>query len=78
MILFNDRFEFNFENDKLVLDFNSIEAVTLVGKKKMNIYTSDKTYQIFADVKLNLLKYMHMFYVINNRKGGSENEFLGL
>lgn len=78
MILYNDRFEFIFENDKLVLDFNSIEGITLVGKKKMNIYVNDKTYQIFADLKLNLLKYMHMYYVIKNRKDGINHEFLGL
>lgn len=78
MIFYNDRFEFVFENETLTLDFNSIDAITLVGKKKMNIYVNEKTYQIFADLKLNLLKYMHMYYVIKNRKDGSNNEFLGL
>ena len=78
MVLYNDRFEFVFENNKIILNFDSIDAVTLVGKKKMNIYTKENTYQVFYGLKLNLLKYMHMFYLIKNRKDGVNNEFLGL
>lgn len=76
--MYNDRFEFVFENNTIVLNFNDIEAVTLVGKKKMNIYTKDNTYQLFEGLKLNLLKYMHMYYVIYNRLNPDNNGYLGL
>ena len=78
MNIYNDRIDFVFENHNLSFDFNSIDGITLVGKKKMNIYVRDTTYQVFADLKLNLLKYMHLFYIIKNKNGGNDNEFLGL
>ena len=55
-----------------------IEAVTLLGKKKMNIYYNNETYQVFGDKKLNLLKYMHLHYIIKNKGKDDEYEFLGL
>lgn len=74
MKIYNDRFTFD-GYDKEFL-FDDIIAVTLVGKKKMNIYVDDTTYQIFNNPKTNLLKYMHLFYVIKNI--GGNYEFLGL
>lgn len=74
--MYNDRFEFDYNEENVVIDFKDISGITLVGKKKMNIYTNDKTYQVFKSSKTNLLKYMHMYYVITNEE---ENyEFLGL
>ena len=63
---------------KKVFEFDNIEAVTLLGKKKMNIYYNNETYQVFGDKKLNLLKYMHLHYIIKNKGKEDDYEFLGL
>lgn len=76
--LYGDYFLFNLENAKVRLNFDDIAAVTLVGKKKMNLYSNGKTYQIVNDERTNLLKYMHAYYIIKNRKVGKNNEFIGI
>ena len=62
----------------MIFNFDDIEAVTLLGKKKMNIYHKGITYQVFGDKKLNLLKYVHLFYIIKNKQGGNSDGFIGL
>ena len=52
--------------------------MTLLGKKKMNIYYQDKVLQLFKDERTNLIKYMHTFYIIKNRKDGIEDGFIGI
>ena len=64
--------------EEILFNFDYIYAITLVGKKKMNIYYKDKVYQLFYDDRLNLIKYMHLFYIIKNRKEGIENGFIGI
>ena len=76
MKMYNDHFEFTGKNENRNIYFNEITAITLVGKKKMNIYVGDTTYQVLNTPKTNLLKYMHLFYVIKNI--GGNYEFLGL
>lgn len=76
--IYNDRFVFELDNGIIQLNFDEIEGVTLLGKKKMNIYINNKTYQVFRKETINLLKYMNLFYLLKNRKQGVDNEFLGL
>ena len=76
MKIFNNRFSFETNEGLKEFLFEEITAVTLVGKKKMNIYVGDETYQVFNTPKTNLLKYMHLFYIIKNV--GGNYEFLGL
>lgn len=76
--IYSDKFIFELESGTIKLNFDEIEGVTLLGKKKMNIYCNNKTYQIFRKKVINLLKYMHLFYLLKNRRQGVDNEFLGL
>lgn len=76
--LFNNCFKFVLENQEMVLSYDDIYAVTLLGRKKMNIYFQDKVYQLYKDKKTNLLKYMHTYYIIKNKKEGISNGFLGI
>ena len=39
----------------------------------MNIYCKDSTYQVVNNGKTNFLKYMHLYYILENRKEGNEN-----
>ena len=50
----------------------------LIKRLEMNIYYQDKVYQIFKNERTNLLKYMHTFYIIKNRKVGDNNGFIGI
>ncbi|MBO5711791.1 MAG: 1-acyl-sn-glycerol-3-phosphate acyltransferase [Acholeplasmatales bacterium] len=76
--LYNDCFVFDLDTEKIVLDFDNIEAVTCLGKKKLNIYHNGKTYQIFKEVNKNLIKYMHAYYIIKNKKAGANDDFIGI
>lgn len=76
MILYNDSFKFPLDKEELTLSFDDISAVTLLGRMKMNIYYKDKVYQVYNDRRTNLIKYMHVFYIIKNKKRGIENGFI--
>lgn len=78
MKMYGSYFEFENQDKKIKINFDEVEAITMVGKKKMNIYVGDKTYQVFKTSKTNLLKYLHMFYVIKNKKMGGNYAFLGI
>ena len=78
MELYNDHFKFVLSKEELIIKFEEIEGITLVGKKKMNIYANDKTFQVLYDDKINFLKYMHTYYIIKNKKVGNENGFIGI
>ena len=71
-------FSKNGETTGFIFEFDKIEAITLVGKKKMNFYYDNKTYQVFKNKRINLLKYMHMFYVLKNKKEGISDGFIGI
>ena len=76
--MFNNRFEFISDEELITFNFDDISAMTLVGKKKINIYIGNITYQLFKSSKTNLLKYLHTYYVIKNKNTGGNYEFLGL
>ncbi len=76
--LYKDYFEFNLNNSIIKMDFNDIKAITLLGRNKMNIYYHDKVYQIYKHRKTNLIKYMHLFYILNNKKRGINDGFIGI
>ena len=78
MSLYKNRFVFNLKDKELVFSFSKIDGITLLGKKKMNIYYEGKTYQVYKDRKTNLLKYMHMYYILKNKEEGVEDGFIGI
>lgn len=78
MTLYKDRLVFEMKKNKLELCFDEIDGMTLVGKKKLNIYVGNTTYQVFKDKKINTLKYMHLFYILKARRAGKECDFIGI
>lgn len=65
--------------ETLVLPFDEISAVSVLGRNKINIYHGDKLYQIKSDVHFNALKYVNIYYRYKNTLGGEKDEqFLGL
>ena len=79
VLIYNDRYEIVTSKETIVLDFDNISVVTILGRNKVNIYYQDKLYQIKGDVRMNAFKYMHIYYHKKNvEKGVIENEFLGI
>lgn len=65
--------------DNLVFDFDETDAVTMLGKNKVNIYYKDKVYQLKGNERFNGLKYVNVFNRYKNiREGNEDVKFLGL
>jgi ribosomal protein L37AE/L43A len=70
--------------DRLELDgqsypFDSLSAVVVLGKNKLNLYTGDRLLQVQGDKRFNALKYVHFYHRYQNIKTGDQNgKFLGL
>lgn len=75
--------------DKLVLTppkgeaqvyaFDDINAITILGKNKLNVYYEKHVYQLKGDKRFNALKYVNIFHRYRNMTRGDENgQFLGL
>ena len=73
--LYGDRFVFG----DLVLPFDEISVVTVLGKNKLNVYHGEKLYQLKSGKRFNALKYVNIFYhYMNIAKGDPDGKFLGL
>ncbi len=76
--LYGNRFEIK-GTEELILPFDKISAVSVLGRNIINIYYGDKLYQIKSDKHFNALKYVNMYYRYKNTLGGENDEqFLGL
>ena len=65
--------------EKMVFDFDTVSAVTVLGKNKLNIYMRGKVYQIKSDKRFCALKYVNFFHRYKNITTEVENEqFLGI
>ncbi len=62
-----------------VFNFDEVNAITVLGKNKLNIYTDEALYQIKGDERFNALRYMNFYYRYKNMNSEDENgKFLGL
>ena len=63
----------------LVLPFEEITAISVLGRNKLNVYHGERIYQIKSDKRFNALKYVNIYYRSKGvRKGEKHGEFLGL
>ena len=78
--LYGDRIALeNQQGDSLVFPFGETDAVTVLGRNKMNVYHGGKIYQFKGDKRFNALKYVHIFHRWKNlNKGDGNGKFLGL
>lgn len=62
-----------------VFPFAQLNAVVVLGKNKLNLYTSDRLLQLQGDKRFNALKYVHFYHRYQNLTTGDEyGKFLGL
>ena len=69
--------------DRITVDdrefpFESVGAVVVLGKNKLNIYDGNEILQLKGSKRFNALKYVNFFHRYQNIKAGENNEFLGL
>lgn len=78
--LYGNRIEiYSGTETKLVFNFEETDAVSVLGRNKLNIYHKGKVYQFKGGKRFNALKYVHIYYRFKNITTGDENEqFLGL
>lgn len=73
--IYGDRIALN----GLVLPFEELSTVTVLGRNKLNIYHNNDVYQLKGDKGFNSLKYMNLYCRGKNIARGEHNgKFLGL
>lgn len=67
------------QENALALPFDQVNAVTVLGRNKLNIYHGDRIYQLKGGKRFNALKYVHIFHRHKNIiKGDKHGKFLGI
>ena len=65
--------------DDRVFPFETLDAVVVLGKNKINLYVGKELLQLKGSKRFNALKYVNFFHKYKNVKTGEEyDEFLGL
>jgi len=64
---------------ELILPFEEVTAMAVLGRNKANIYHADRVWQLKGDKRFNALKYVQLYYRYKNISRGDEHaKFLGL
>lgn len=65
--------------DERTLPFAEVDAVTVLGKNKLNIYIGKELLQLKGSKRFNALKYVNFYHRYKNMTTGDQNgKFLGL
>ncbi len=77
--LFRDRVECRYGDEELVMPFDEVKVMSVLGRNKLNIYFGERLLQCKGDARFNAVKHTNLFYRHQNiRKGESGGDFLGL
>ena len=78
--LYGDKLVLTLEQgDEQVFPFSDVNAITILGKNKLNVYHNKHVYQLQGDKRFNGLKYVNIFHRYRNiTKGDGQSTFLGL
>jgi hypothetical protein len=61
-----------------VLSFEKVNAMSVLGHNKLNIYYEKHVYQFKGDKRFNAVKYVNFYHHYKNLKKGEGETFLGL
>ena len=65
--LFGDKITISGESiEKMTFDFDTVSAISVLGKNKLNVYSGGKVYQIKGDKRFCALKYVNLCYRYKN------------
>lgn len=77
--LFGNRIVISRPHGELILPFDKISVISVLGRNKLNIYIDDKIYQFKGGKRFNALKYVNIYYHCKSvKEGQTDGEFLGL
>ena len=62
----------------MVIPFEDISTVTVLGRNKLNLYCNGTVYQLRGDKGFNALKYVHFVHRYKNIQKGEGETFLGI
>lgn len=62
----------------LLLPFDQVTAVSVLGRNKLNVYHDGHIYQFKGDKRFNALKYVNFYYRYKNVVKGNDSTFLGI
>ena len=67
------------QETELVMPFDEVSSVAVLGRNKLNMYFGDKVYQMKGGKRFNALKYVNLYHrYMNVKEGNPDGEFLGL
>jgi DNA-directed RNA polymerase subunit RPC12/RpoP len=77
--LYGNRIVITMADGTLDMPYDSVDAVAVLGRNKLNIYYEDNIYQIKSSKRFNALKYVNIYHRHKNlTKGDSDGKFMGL
>ncbi len=77
--LYGDRVAIDEQTDApLILPFDQVTAVSVLGRNKLNIYHDGHIYQLKSHKRFNALKYVNLYYRYKNVVKGNDSTFLGI
>ncbi len=77
--LFRDRVECHYGDTELVMPFDEVKVMSVLGRNKLNIYFGEQLLQCKGDARFNAVKHTNLFYrYVNEQKGEAGGAFLGL
>lgn len=77
--LFKDRVLVQYGSEEMVFPFEKMEAASVLGRNKLNLYMDREVYQVKGGPRFGALKYVNFYYRFKNMEKGIEDEqFLGL
>ena len=66
------------QENQIVLPFEDVYAVVVLGRNKLNIYHKDRIYQFKGSPRFNALKYVNIYHRYKNLVREDGSNFLGL
>ena len=79
LAVYADRYTVAAGDEIRVIPFDTVTAVSVLGRNKLNFYVGAEIVQLKADARFCALKYMHVYYRVKNEKEGNRYaEFLGI
>ena len=78
--LYGDRIVISAGTDQaMVLPFSEVNAVSVLGRNKLNVYYDKRVFQFKGSKRFNALKYVNIYYRHRNiSRGETDGKFLGL
>ena len=72
--LFSNRYEIIYSSEKIIMNYDEVKAVSVLGRNKLNIYFKNEVFQIKSDKRFNAVKYLHFYHHYKNTKSERETK----